>query len=1623
MKNKFSPKKLATIISLALLSPNIYSAVVRNDIDYQYFRDFAENKGKFHVNATNIPIYDKSGNLIGHMLENAPMIDFSVADRSGIATLIAPQYVSSVAHNSGYTSVQFGAQGKNFDAHHYSYRLVDRNNYPNNQPLNHDYHIPRLSKLVTETEAIPVSSAGLDAKQYLPSSKRFSEYVRVGSGTQYIRTPNNHNTRVAGPYHYLIGGNSLDMVGNRYGWLDAKSNLFHSKTGVMATYGLPGDSGSPVFAFDTQEKRWVLIGVLNFHTGESASGNVYSISRADYIREKLNEDIAGNITSSQAENQFTWSSTNSASSAASRLLTSAVTNRTDLSGLNAGKSLYFNGDKGTLTLTENINQGAGALYFDTHFTVKGSDENTTWLGAGVSVAEGKEVIWQVHNPKGDRLSKIGKGILHVNGTGRNEGDISVGDGLVFLAQKPDANGHTQAFNQIGITSGRATVTIGGENQFDPNNLYFGFRGGRLNVNGYDLTFDRIQNSDDGARIVNNNLDKPATLTIQGFVPTEKDIQWERWGKQATSRLSLYEYSNQWRWYRKDYFRLVGNPERYYPIDNSDSNWEFLGSDKTAAIKKVLERFSKYQAFDGFLGETDLNHPNGELNVNYAPRNDQLLLLSGGTELNGRFSVSNGTVVLSGRPTPHARDHLKNRDVEKDDDWMNREFNASEFSVANEGKLYVGRNVSQMNANIKGSNNSTISIGFIQSQIPLCTRSDYTGEMGCEQKAVLTDAIFEQLPQTQVRGNVALSGNSHFSLGKAHLKGKIDAQEGTRVSLNQDSEWTLTADSQVNHLEMNGNAQITLNSQYHQISKEQAQNGVSQFSTLTLGNLTGNGRFNFLSNAGIGQSDRITVNGIASGVFTLKLKNTGAEPTSASPLNLVSLRNSAQTSDKVSFLLDNHYVDLGAYRYVLKQEKNNYRLYSPVKDAVLKATSSAPTEQAVNSAIDSANKALNVVIELSKQIAQRSEEKLFAEQQVVRKAREEQIARKKEADYRNQARWRLLPYRKREALNMAEKAMEEAQRAQNAATEFTALATQREKEIAMMKTALAEAKRKAEDAEKIALKLAYSSNSALSPENISGASLQLCSAHGISENECNTLLEAFDIPKNEALTHKLSEKIDDINIQLSEKVLAKQGLQSSLAVYDDAVFKENAKVKYYKDQAARRWSESKKNNDFALAYQAYLRLQDKLREREKIVQKIMVLDNEIALLQHSLHSAEEIRATLPASAPMDDTAIENAMMKVDALSEQYNEAKANFDAIERTFNDEKAALSEQELANRQAELELAKNSLLELAQALENAKTEEAESFLMLRSARTASAQPMAAAPNYQQRDVISQYANSALSDASAQINSLLHINQEMHNRLISDSTKEFEVWANYGVMSNQYHSELFRNYSQRNYLNQLGVEHKVGENIKVGAIFSQSRSRNEFDDGFNGKARLNMMSLYAKADLGYGVTGAVDFSYGQTKNRLSQGELTTNFKRHIYQAGLTLAKKWEWNGISLQPALNAHYQHLSRSQYGLELANVESDRMHFMSYGASFKIAKTFDFNGIKVTPSWQSQYIDASHKDFTLKVNDQALKQKFGRYAQHQFDVALKLKNWEVVTRVGLLNGNQTKHHKFASLNVGYSW
>ena len=920
-------------VAVSVICASAQGATVRNDVDYQYFRDFAENKGAFRQGATNVGIYNNQGQYVGTMLPNVPMPDLAVTNRrEGFNTLFHPQYVASVKHmGSYYNSVplQFGEDSHNPDNHHFTYLTVDLNEHPDL-----DFNAPRLHKLVTEVAPIPVNNAE-SRKNAMLDKSRYPYFVRVGSGTQKSRNQYGQDSDVAYHHQYLIGGTPMRINSSDSNQMQFNGNLFEDG---LPTYGQKGDSGSPLLVYDAKEKRWELAGTLA--TLWSDPRNDYTVAQNVYMANTIKDDEIDLRITAQ-ENYWKGEGASSSKLKLADPAKKYLDNGIERPSLANGKTVHFSGVENSELILENtINQGAGALYFNNNITVRASNNNDSWTGAGVVVNGNKTVNWQVKNPQGDRLSKLGTGTLLVNGKGKNLGDISVGDGTVILDQKAE-NDQQQAFNQVGITSGRGTVVLANDKQVNPNNIYFGFRGGRLDLNGNALSFSYIQNADDGAKIVNHNRNQTASITI-GKDLAENELEWVNWSKKPQTVFGIYEYVNTHRNNRTDYFRLKpnGNPNQYFPIDqNSSNDWEFLSSNKAEAIQKIYS----LATFSGTLGETDSSRPNGGLNVTFNPSNsNNLLLLNGGANLNGSLNVEKGSVVLSGVPVAHAYDYLRNKEVVRENEWTDRQFTAREFNVAGNAKLESGRNVSQLNGNFNAKDQGQIKLGFVQGESKNCMRSTHTGETKCENNAVLSQSVFNQLPTTKVTGNVNLQNQSQLQLGKAHLVGRINADEQTQVTLKPESQWTLTGNSNIGNLALS-NSLITLNQRYDEIGNN--HKGNIDFNELTInGNLTGTGSFRFLTNVAERRGDHIVVNGLANGAFQLSLKNTGAEPNEISPLSLVKLNNPGQNNADARFTLENGYVDLGAYRYILANNNNDYRLYNPLRDAQVNHGASTQTQE-------------------------------------------------------------------------------------------------------------------------------------------------------------------------------------------------------------------------------------------------------------------------------------------------------------------------------------------------------------------------------------------------------------------------------------------------------------------------------------------------------------------------------------------------------------------------------------------------------------------------------------------------------------------------------------------------------
>ncbi len=498
----------------AFVSLTVNAAILRHDIDTQEYRDFGENLGKYRPGTQFTPVYRKDNTLSGYL--DFPMPDMSMVNTAGYATLISPSYIVSVRHNGGYKNATWGNNAK----YATTYTLINRNN-----DLSADFHVPRLNKVVTD--AAPIPYIGYSELSKEKNMSRFPWVVRVGAGKHgQISDDQNELLSLAGSYQWKAGGTissagiKVDTMLRWAFW--APDSKFNSPLS-LGTQG--GDSGSPIFAYDSQDKQWKLVGIHVSTNGKGLYGRAFN---AAMIKDSwINSVIAANsdpdIKDHAQGGEIRWNS--SAITQGNNVwqwhgLDENYAGRAPAAAsneeLDATKDLRFNGDGGTIVLDRAVNMGAGKLQFSADYLLRSAaGENATWVGGGVEVDKDRTVRWQVNGLKDDALHKIGAGTLHINASGVNAGALNIGDGTVILDQQADGAGNKQAFSTVTLVSGRGTVVLNSADQIGSDKIRFGYRGGTLDLNGNALSFSEIKHNDDGARIVNHNASQAALLTLTG----------------------------------------------------------------------------------------------------------------------------------------------------------------------------------------------------------------------------------------------------------------------------------------------------------------------------------------------------------------------------------------------------------------------------------------------------------------------------------------------------------------------------------------------------------------------------------------------------------------------------------------------------------------------------------------------------------------------------------------------------------------------------------------------------------------------------------------------------------------------------------------------------------------------------------------------------------------------------------------------------------------------------------------------------------------------------------------------------------------------------------------------------
>ncbi|HFC3829479.1 TPA: S6 family peptidase [Neisseria gonorrhoeae] len=1585
---RFKINAISLSIFLAYaLTPYSEAALVRDDVDYQIFRDFAENKGKFFVGATDLSVKNKRGQNIGNALSNVPMIDFSVADvNKRIATVVDPQYAVSVKHAKAEVHTFYYGQynGHNDVADKENeYRVVEQNNYEphkawgaSNLGRLEDYNMARFNKFVTEVAPIAPTDAGGGLDTY-KDKNRFSSFVRIGAGRQLVYEKGVYHQEgnekgydlrdLSQAYRYAIAGTpykdiNIDQTMNTEGLIGfGNHNKQYSaeelkqalSQDALTNYGVLGDSGSPLFAFDKQKNQWVFLGTYDYWAGYGKKSwqewNIYKKEFADKIKQ---HDNAGTV---KGNGEHHWKTTGTNSHIGS----TAVRLANNEGDANNGQNVTFE-DNGTLVLNQNINQGAGGLFFKGDYTVKGANNDITWLGAGIDVADGKKVVWQVKNPNGDRLAKIGKGTLEINGTGVNQGQLKVGDGTVILNQKADADKKVQAFSQVGIVSGRGTLVLNSSNQINPDNLYFGFRGGRLDANGNDLTFEHIRNVDEGARIVNHNTDHASTITLTG-----KSLITNPNSLSVHSIQNDYDEDDYSYYYRprrpipqgKD---LYYKNYRYYALKSGGSvnapmpengvaennDWVFMGYTQEEAKKNAMNHKNnqRISGFSGFFGEENEKGHNGALNLNFNGKSAQnRFLLTGGANLNGKISVTQGNVLLSGRPTPHARDFVnkssarkdahfsKNNEVVFEDDWINRTFKAAEIAVNQSASFSSGRNVSDITANITATDNAKVNLGYKNGD-EVCVRSDYTGYVTCN-TGNLSDKALNSFDATRINGNVNLNQNAALVLGKAALWGKIQGQGNSRVSLNQHSKWHLTGDSQVHNLSL-ADSHIHLNN----ASDAQSAN---KYHTIKINHLSGNGHFHYLTHLEKNLGDKVLVKESASGHYQLHVQNKTGEPNQEG-LDLFDA-SSVQDRSRLFVSLANHYVDLGALRYTIKTENGITRLYNPY------AGNRRPVKPAPSPAANTASQAQKATQTDGAQIAKPQNIVVAPPSPQANQAEE---AKRQQAKAEQVKRQQAEAGRKSAELSAKQRAGEEERR----------------------QTAQSQPQRRKRRA---------------APQDYMAVSQDRPKRRGhrsVQQNNVEIAQAQAELARRQQEERKAAELLAKQRAEAEREAQALAARRKAEA--EEA--KHQAAELAHRQEAKRKAAESAKRKAEEEEHRQTAQSQPQRRKRRAAPQDYMAVSQDRPKRRGR-------RSTLPAPpSPSFDSsayAAPRALHNPDWYENDYEGIP--LDALE----DE------------------------DVSESVDTSDKQPQDNTELHEKVEAVSLQPRAAQPRTQaaaQADAVSTNTNSALSDAMASTQSILldtgaSLTRHIAQKSRADAEKN-SVWMSNTGYGRDYASAQYRRFSSKRTQTQIGIDRSLSENMQIGGVLTYSDSQHTFDQA-SGKNTFVQANLYGKYYLNDAWYVAGDIGAGSLRSRL-QTQQKANFNRTSIQTGLTLGNTLKINQFEIVPSAGIRYSRLSSADYKLGDDSVKVSSMAVKTLTAGLDFAYRFKVGNLTVKPLLSAAYF-ANYGKGGVNVGGKSFAYKADNQQQYSAGAALLYRNVTLNVNGSITKGKQLEKQKSGQIKI----
>ena len=297
-----------------------------------------------------------------------------------------------------------------------------------------------------------------------------------------------------------------------------------------------------------------------------------------------------------------------------------------------------------------------------------------------------------------------------------------------------------------------------------------------------------------------------------------------------------------------------------------------------------------------------------------------------------------------------------------------------------------------------------------------------------------------------------------------------------------------------------------------------------------------------------------------------------------------------------------------------------------------------------------------------------------------------------------------------------------------------------------------------------------------------------------------------------------------------------------------------------------------------------------------------------------------------------------------------------------------------------------------------------------------------------QSAVISRYANTALSDWSAQAQAVKLSGQAISKKLQSLKPEETGLWTHIEYANNQYGSRYHRDYEQHNRLVQFGVDKGINTdwgNAIAGTSLSYVNSDTSFDDAYKSDGKLTLLSAYGKVQSHNGLFTTADIGYGRISDKIRSHNYSeqTDVKRNVVMAGAQLGKTWDIAGIELTPTVGLRYMHLAKNRYSLDEAEIDTPKLNLMTYETGIELGKKFvSANGATWKPNISASYSDTNRQK-EMYVNGHPLQQRFGQSWNTRAGLDMRMKRLSLVLNAGYSDGKNIGKQKTFSIGSSYSW